>query len=369
MTSYMPLLFTSFVYLPFGHVLVPFLNFWGRTAQAITFSKKPLPTQQFKIDPQRISNQMFYFTVTAQIVNFATELVVPYVKQRAFAKAKEVQEKHSSGQNGTKDHDDEVEFMKRVRSECEMESYDVTDDYREMVMQFGMCMRPRGWTLNRLTIVAGYMCLFSVAWPLAPLCFLVNNWVELRSDALKITMSCRRPVPWRADSIGPWLSTLGVLSWLGSITSSAIVFLCSGRRDGSRGTTSNITAWGLLLSILFVEHFYFLAQYLVRTIMDKFESPGLQQERKERFQMKSRMLKDNLGQDVAEKAAAPGAEKTESITRASLEEEARRSSISGHGSPTETYVLIWKLQGHYANQIVVSGRDSTVCRKQLMWAA
>lgn len=182
------------------------------------------------------------------------------------------------------------------------------------------------------------MCLFSVAWPLAPCCFLVNNWVELRSDALKITTSCRRPVPWRADSIGPWLSTLGVLSWLGSITSSAIVFLCSGKRDGALGATSdtsNITAWGLLLSILFVEHFYFLAQFLVRTVMDKFESPGLQQERKERFQMKSKLLKDHLGQDVAEKAATPGIEKTESITRASLEEEARRDTVQGHGSPTD----------------------------------
>lgn len=77
--------------------------------------------------------------------------------------------------------------------------------------------------------------------------------------------------------------------------------------------------------------------------MDKYESPGLQQERKERFQMKSRLLKDSLGQDVAEKAATPGIEKTESITRASLEEEARRSTVSGHGSPTETYVHIRNL--------------------------
>lgn len=138
MTSYMPLLFTTFVYLPFGHVLVPFLDFWRRTAQAITFSDKPLPTQQFKVDPKRVSNQMFYFTVTAQVVNLATELIVPYVKQRAFAKAKEVQEKRNGGQNnGIKDNEEEVEFMKRVRSECEMESYDVSADYREMVMQFG----------------------------------------------------------------------------------------------------------------------------------------------------------------------------------------------------------------------------------------
>lgn len=135
MTSYMPLLFTTFVYLPFGHVLIPALDFWRRAAQTITFSKGPLATREFQINPQRISTQMFYFTVTAQIVNFATELVVPYVKQRALAKAKEIQAKRS--EDNIHDNPEETEFMKRVRSEYEMDVYDVTEDYREMVMQFG----------------------------------------------------------------------------------------------------------------------------------------------------------------------------------------------------------------------------------------
>ncbi|KAJ6783444.1 hypothetical protein PWT90_01691 [Aphanocladium album] len=332
MTSYMPLLFTTFVYLPFGHVLIPALDFWRRTAQTITFSKAPLATREFHINPQRISAQMFYFTVTAQIVNFATELVVPYVKQRAFAKAKEIQAKRS--EETVQDNPEETEFMKRVRKEYEMDVYDVTEDYREMVMQFG------------------YLNLFSVAWPLAPCCFLVNNWVELRSDALKIAMSCRRPVPWRADSIGPWLQTLGVLSWLGSVTSSAIVFLCSRDRDGERGAASNFTAWGLLLSILLVEHFYFLAQIIVRTVLDKLESPGLQKERRERFLMKRRLLQDHLGQDVADRAAAPGIETAEKITRAALEEEARQTSIRGKGSPAE---IFWQRQ-HGMQETIDVGR-------------
>ena len=37
---------------------------------------------------------------------------------------------------------------------------------------------------------------------------LLNNWLELRSDALKITTHCRRPVPSRTDTIGPWLDSL-----------------------------------------------------------------------------------------------------------------------------------------------------------------
>ena len=314
MTSYMALLFTAFVYIPFGEILLPFLSFWNKTAQFVTFSEKPLPTKEFQINPSRIRTQMFYFTVTAQIINFATEVVVPYIKRKAFDKAKEFQSKEKPSD---KDHPEEAEFLQRVRRECELEAYDVSGDYREMVIQYG------------------YLSLFSVAWPLAACCFLVNNWVELRSDAVKIAIGSRRPIPWRNDSIGPWLTAIGFLSWLGSVTSSAIVFLCRGSRDGAHGTTTNITAWGVLSSVMLAEHFYFVVQMAVRHVLSKFESPGLQKERKERFLMKKKLLEETLGQDVAEKAAAPGVSKGERITREALEEEARQLSTKGHGTPEE----------------------------------
>ncbi|PNY28767.1 Uncharacterized protein TCAP_01319 [Tolypocladium capitatum] len=314
MTSYMALLFTAFVYIPFGNVLVPMLDFWRTAAQTVTLSEKPLPTQIFHINPQRISSQMFYFTVTAQIVNLATEVVVPYVMHEASAKAKEFQGK---GTAQSQDRAEEAEFLKRVRDECQLEVYDVTGDYREMVMQYG------------------YLLLFSVAWPLAACCFLVNNWVELRSDALKIAISCRRPIPWRSDSIGPWLTAIGFLSWLGSITSAAIVYLCSGTR------TSPLTAWGGLLGVLLAEHFYLLVQLAVRHVMSRFESPGLQQERKERYLMKRRLLQENLGQDVSGKASAPGVAATEKILRETLQEEARGASIRGQGPQEERF---WQRQ-------------------------
>lgn len=332
MTSYMALIFTAFVYIPFGDILLPFLDFWRRTAQFLTFSEKPLPTQQFRIDPERISSQMFYFTVTAQVVNFATEVIVPYVKHNAFTKAKELQTKTMEVQ----DHAEEAAFLKRVRGECAFEVYDVTDDYREMVMQFG------------------YLSLFSVAWPLAACCFLINNWVELRSDGLKIAVSYKRPIPWRSDSIGPWLDAIGFLSWLGSITSAAIVFLCSGAKGGNRGTASQISAWGGLLSIFMAEHFYLLMQHVVRFVMNKAESPGLQRERRERYLMKKKLLAENLGQNVNPKAAVPvpGAQAGETITRKALEEEARQASIRGHGGPEE---MFWQRQ-HGMGETIAIGR-------------
>lgn len=67
---------------------------------------------------------------------------------------------------------------------------DVAADYAEMVTQFG------------------YVTLWSVVWPLAPLFALINNYVELRADAIKICKHVRRPVGTRVESIGAWLQTL-----------------------------------------------------------------------------------------------------------------------------------------------------------------
>ena len=54
---------------------------------------------------------------------------------------------------------------------------------------------------------------------------LINNWLELRSDAFKIAVHTRRPIPARTDTIGPWLDTLAFLTWLAALTNSALVYL------------------------------------------------------------------------------------------------------------------------------------------------
>jgi hypothetical protein len=54
---------------------------------------------------------------------------------------------------------------------------------------------------------------------------LLNNFLELRSDAFKITVHHRRPIPQRTDTIGPWLDALTFLTWLGALTNAALVYL------------------------------------------------------------------------------------------------------------------------------------------------
>lgn len=68
------------------------------------------------------------------------------------------------------------------------------DDYLEMFIQFG------------------YVTLFSSAYPLAGLCALLNNLIEIRSDAFKLCYIYQRPFPQRVESIGSWQTAMEVTS-------------------------------------------------------------------------------------------------------------------------------------------------------------
>lgn len=50
----------------------------------------------------------------------------------------------------------------------------------------------------------GHVTLFVAAFPLSPLCAVVNNLVETRMDAFKLLTHCQRPIPESASDIGAW---------------------------------------------------------------------------------------------------------------------------------------------------------------------
>lgn len=317
---------TSFVYVPFGSVLVPYLDVFSVTCRPFAENEKqlqcPTDSSQFDINPARLRKQVIYFTVTAQIVNFAMEVVVPYLKRQGFIKFKEMQSKRAEKKSGVTlpsaaayDPEGETDFLARVRNEADLEIYDVYDDIREMVVQFG------------------YLALFSVVWPLAPVSFLINNWIELRADAVKICVEMRRPTPWRAETIGPWLDALSFISWMGSITMSALVYLFSNDGLGPDGRPSDITGWALLLSIFLSEHLYLGVRWLVRTSIAKIDTPGRQKERRAMFVTRRKYMKESLEKI---KMVPPPGEKADDITRSSLEDDARQSSLHS-ATPEEKF--------------------------------
>lgn len=136
--SYLPIFLTAFVYVPFAKVLVPYLDIFQVTAQRFTANGK-VEVKEFQMDPNRLKKQIIYFTVTAQVVNFLVEGIVPIVKRKVFQAVKEAHTEitHKNDEQQHKDPEEEAAFLARVRNEAELDEYDVTTDYREMVVQFG----------------------------------------------------------------------------------------------------------------------------------------------------------------------------------------------------------------------------------------
>ncbi|KAJ5889064.1 hypothetical protein N7495_009105 [Penicillium taxi] len=348
-TSYLPVFLTAFVYVPFASLIVPYLDVFRLTVRPFV-SKEHCSVKRlnFQIDPARLRNQVIYFTVTAQIVGFAMETIVPYLKQHAFREYKAFNKRRNGRleRNGDKDsperpsvvYDDppeEAKFLKRVRNEVELPEYEVTGDLREMCIQFG------------------YLALFSPVWPLVPVSFFVNNWVELRSDFFKICMEFRRPTPLRAETIGPWLDTLGFLSWVGSISSAALVHMFSGNAHGPKGEPNDIKGWALLLTIFFSEHLYLITRFAVQTAMTKLEPPNARKERAERFLMRKRYLESTLRAQAEDEEADDNlSSEVSGLTRSALEDDARRTSTHD----TDSAERFWMRQRGWMEAAEVGSR-------------
>ncbi|XP_008287924.1 anoctamin-5 isoform X2 [Stegastes partitus] len=82
-------------------------------------------------------------------------------------------------------------------------------EYLEMVIQFG------------------FITLFVASFPLAPLLALINNIIEVRVDAWKLTTQFRRPVAAKAHSIGAWEEILNGVAVLSVVTNAFIVAFTS----------------------------------------------------------------------------------------------------------------------------------------------
>ena len=73
----------------------------------------------------------------------------------------------------------------------------------------------------------GFVTIFVSAFPLAPLCALINNIFELRLDAKKLLVHHRRPVAVRVKDIGVWLQIMENLGRISVITNALIIAFTS----------------------------------------------------------------------------------------------------------------------------------------------
>lgn len=337
-TNYLPIFLTAFVYVPFGHVLVPRLRFVLHQSLGRIVNEN----FQFKSDPDRLRNEVIALTVTGQISNMWEELIFPYLKNWF----KDWWHDHRSRQSqlGSYDDDDdpsEKKLLRRARKQALLPPYNVQEDISEMVIQFG------------------YLALFSPVWPLIPIGFFINNWVELRSDFIKICVDHQRPAPERSDGIGPWVNSLEVLTWLGSLTSAAMVHLFGTHNFAMGFAQGKMGRWlSLPITVFISEHLFLAFRAGVRFALHKIGSEQMRRERSEQYAERKKYL-DELENSVA---------KSSHLTVAERE---RRKSIRMTSAD-----LFWRRQAEEGASVEVGaaliralktegGRDANGMRKKI----
>ncbi|KAL1502850.1 hypothetical protein ABEB36_007931 [Hypothenemus hampei] len=79
------------------------------------------------------------------------------------------------------------------------------DEYLEMILQYG------------------FITLFVAAFPLAPLCALLNNIAEIRLDAYKMVTQARRPLSERVEDIGAWYGILKGITYAAVVSNAFVI--------------------------------------------------------------------------------------------------------------------------------------------------
>jgi hypothetical protein len=74
-----------------------------------------------------------------------------------------------------------------------------------------------------IIIQYGYLMLFSLTFPLAPLLALINNIFEIQVDKTKFLNFSKRPIPMEANSIGVWRRIITTITYLAIIVNAGVL--------------------------------------------------------------------------------------------------------------------------------------------------
>ncbi|CAD56259.3 Anoctamin [Caenorhabditis elegans] len=192
------------------------------------------------------------------------------------------------------------------------------DDFLEMFIQFG------------------YVLLFSPAFPLAAVCALINNLIEIRVDAFKLCNTVQRPFGRRVKDIGAWQKAMEILGILGVIVNCALI--------GQSGLVQRIwpdLSWGgQILIIVVLEHVILASKMIIDILVPdvphwvRIETAKQEHFRREAFKRESRLLSftqtpptDQIGQQSQNEPISPS-ESTSRFNRLDQINRSKRRSIT-----------------------------------------
>uniref|UniRef100_A0A8C8DSF4 Anoctamin n=1 Tax=Oryzias sinensis TaxID=183150 RepID=A0A8C8DSF4_9TELE len=181
------------------------------------------------------------------------------------------------------DPPEERESTTLTQAEVEscMQTYaDTFEDYQEMFVQFG------------------YVVLFSSAFPLAAMCALINNIIEIRSDAFKLCTGLQRPFGVRVACIGQWQTAMEAMGLIAIIVNCYLIGQC--------GQLQRLFPWlspeMAIVSIVILEHFAVLLKYIIHVAIPdiptwvKEEMAKLDYQRREAFKKHERQAQQHYQQ-------------------------------------------------------------------------
>ncbi|XP_047445501.1 anoctamin-8 isoform X5 [Mugil cephalus] len=187
-----------------------------------------------------------------------------------------------------------------------MQTYeDTLQDYQEMFIQFG------------------YVVLFSSAFPLAAMCALINNIIEIRSDALKLCTGLQRPFGQRVENIGQWQTAMEAMGLIAIIVNCYLIGQC--------GQLQRLFPWlspeMTIISIVLLEHFAILLKYVIHVAIPDIpgwvaeEMAKLEYRRREAFKKHELQAQQHFQQQLRRRR-----EEEELQRQAELQAEARQES-------------------------------------------
>uniref|UniRef100_A0A1B6E559 Anoctamin n=1 Tax=Clastoptera arizonana TaxID=38151 RepID=A0A1B6E559_9HEMI len=203
-------------------------------------------------DQEKLKEQLAALLIARQVIGNVKESALPYLLEQLrlaklsfdlFGALSPSEIKREPPGNDTTD---EKKPSGRNVSQAELESslfkYDGTfADHLEMFIQLG------------------YVVLFSSAFPLAALCALINNLVEMRSDAFKLCFIFQRPFGQRVPNIGTWQNAMDVMGLIAVLVNCALIGLSGQvhRMFPEMSTTQTI------LLIVALEHVMLILRFLI----------------------------------------------------------------------------------------------------------
>lgn len=151
-----------------------------------------------------LSIQLAIIMIGKQIVNEILELALPYLKKTFSRITNTMGLSRSTEQEQLLPHNQWAEDYHLLP----WTNSSLFCEYLEMVLQFG------------------FITIFGLAFPLAPLFALINNAFELRMDAMKLLKFYKRPNPQRVNNIGVWFGIMSVVTKI-AVASTAIIIAFS----------------------------------------------------------------------------------------------------------------------------------------------